>query len=102
MKQYFVYILSSKSKTFYIGFTDILARRIYEHKQGLIDGFTKKYNVKKLVYYESHPDLKSAVKREKQLKNWHRQWKINLIESVNEVWKDLYLEISDPAKIIYS
>jgi len=102
MKQYFVYILSSKNKVLYIGFTDILERRIYEHKQRLIDGFTKKYNVNKLVYYEAHPNLSSAIKREKQLKNCHRQWKINLIESVNEEWKDLYLEISDPAKIIYS
>ena len=102
MKHYFVYILSSKNKTLYIGFTDILARRIYEHKLGLIDGFTKKYNVNELVYYESHPTLTNAVKREKQLKNWHRQWKINLIESVNKDWKDLYTEISDPIKILYT
>ena len=102
MKHYFVYILQSKNKTLYIGFTDILARRIYEHELGLIDGFTKKYNVNQLVYYESHPTLTNAVKREKQLKNWHRQWKINLIESVNKDWKDLYTEISDPIKIIYS
>ncbi len=102
MKNYFTYILSSKNKVLYVGMTDNLSRRIFEHKQSLIDGFTKKYNVNKLVYYESHPNLSSAVKREKQLKNWHRQWKINLIESVNEEWKDLYLEISDPAKIIYS
>ena len=102
MKKYFVYILSSKNKTLYIGFTDILARRIYEHKLGLIDGFTKKYNVNQLVYYESHPTLTNALKREKQLKNWHRQWKINLIESVNKDWKDLYAEISDPLKIIFA
>ena len=82
--------------------TDNLSRRIFEHKQRLIDGFAKKYNVDSLVYYETHPSLSSAVKREKQLKNWHRQWKINLIESANDEWKDLYLEISDPAKIIYS
>ena len=82
--------------------TDNLSRRIFEHKQRLIDGFAKKYNVDSLVYYETHPSLSSAVKREKQLKYWHRQWKINLIESANEEWKDLYLEISDPAKIIYS
>ncbi len=102
MKHYFVYILSSKNKTLYIGFTDILARRIYEHKLGFINGFTKKYNVNRLVYYEAHPTLASTVKREKQFKNWHRQWKINLIDSEYEEWKDLYLEISDPAKIIYS
>ena len=102
MKHYFVYILSSKNKTLYIGFTDILARRIYEHKLGLVDGFTKKYNVNRLVYYEAHPSLSKAVRREKQLKNWHRQWKINLIESVNKDWKDLYTEISDPIKILYT
>ena len=102
MKKYFVYILSSKNRVLYIGFTDVLARRIYEHKQGLIDGFTKKYNVNRLVYYETQPSLSSAVKREKQLKNWHRQWKINLIESVNKDWQDLYSQISDPLKILYS
>ena len=82
--------------------TDNLSRRIFEHKQRLIDGITKKYNVDRLVYYESQPDLESTIKREKQLKNWHRQWKINLIESKNEEWKDLYPEIEDPLKIIYS
>ena len=102
VKKYFVYILSSKNKVLYVGFTDVLARRIYEHKLGMVDGFTKRYNVNILVYYESHPDLKSAVDREKQLKNWHRQWKINLIESVNKDWKDLYSEIADPVKILYS
>ena len=102
MKNYFVYILSNKNKILYVGMTDNLSRRIFEHKQRLIDGFAKKYNIDSLVYYETHPSLSSAVKREKQLKNWHRQWKINLIESANEEWKDLYLEISDPAKFIYS
>ncbi len=82
--------------------TDNLARRIYEHKQRLVDGFTKKYNVDKLVYYEIHSDLKSVIKREKQLKNWHRQWKINLIQSKNKDWKDLYSEIEDPVRNIYS
>jgi putative endonuclease len=81
--------------------TNELSRRIYEHKNGLIDGFTKKYNVHNLVYFEIQQDLESAIKREKQLKNWHRQWKINLIESRNKEWKDLYSEISDPIKIIY-
>ena len=102
MKHYFVYILSSKNKTLYIGFTDILTRRIYEHKHGLINGFTKKYNVNRLVYYEAHPSLSKAVRREKKLKNWHRQWKINLIESVNKEWKDLYPQIADPIRILYS
>ena len=71
MKQYYVFILYSKNKTLYIGFADILARRIYEHKLGLSDGFTKKYNVNRFVYYEVHPTLTKTVKREKQLKNWH-------------------------------
>jgi putative endonuclease len=102
MKKCFVYILSSRNKVLYVGMTDNLSRRTYEHKLGLGDGFTKKYNVNQLVYYESHPTLTSAVKREKQLKNWHRQWKINLIESVNKDWKDLYTEISDPIKILYT
>lgn len=82
--------------------TESLSRRIFEHKNGLVEGFTKKYNVNKLVYYESLPSLSTAVKREKQLKNWHRQWKINLIEEKNKEWKDLYPEIEDPLKIIYS
>jgi len=82
--------------------TDRLSRRIFEHKQGLVEGFTKKYNVNKLVYYETQPDLERAIKREKQLKNWHRQWKINLIEEKNKEWKDLYPDISDPVKILYS
>jgi len=102
MKNYFVYILSSKTKVLYIGMTNILPRRIYEHKLGLVEGFTKKYSVNRLVYYESQPDLKSAIKREKQLKNWHRQWKINLIESKNKGWKDLYTEIEDTYKLLYS
>jgi len=102
MKNYFVYILSSKNKVLYVGMTDRLSRRIFEHKQGLVEGFTKKYNVNKLVYYETQPDLERAIKREKQLKNWHRQWKINLIEEKNKEWKDLYPDISDPVKILYS
>ena len=82
--------------------TDVLQRRIFEHKSGLVEEFTKRYNVDKLVYYESQPDLKSAIKREKQLKNWHRQWKINLIEEKNKEWKDLCPEIADPYKKLYA
>jgi putative endonuclease len=102
MKNYFTYILASKNKVLYVGMTNDLARRVFEHKEGLIDGFTKKYNVDRLVYYEVHPASESAVKRERQLKNWHRQWKINLIEEKNKQWKDLYEDISDPYKILYS
>ncbi len=101
MKKYYVYILASKNKVLYVGMTNQLSRRTFEQKEGLVEGFTKRYNVKKLVYYELHPDLDYAMKREKQLKNWHRQWKINLIESKNKEWKDLYSEISYPLKLIY-
>ena len=101
MKNYSVYIVSSKVRVLYIGFTNVLARRVFEHKSGLIEGFTKKYNVNKLVYYEVLPDLKSAVKRERQLKNWHRKWKIKLIESMNKDWRDLYSEIANPLDKIY-
>ena len=84
--------MTNNSKTLYIGVTNDLRRRIYEHKNKLIDGFTKKYNVTKLVYYESCSSIDAAIRRERQLKNWHRQWKINLIESINQDWKDLSLD----------
>ncbi len=89
MKEYCVYIITNKSKTLYIGMTNNLVRRIYEHKNKIIEGFSKKYNLTKLVYYEQCTDVREAIKREKQLKNWHRKWKINLIESVNPKWEDL-------------
>ena len=94
--------MSSKNKVLYVSMTDVIQKRVYEHKLGLVEGFTKKYNVNKLVYYEVLPDLKTAIKREKQLKNWHRRWKINLIESKNKDWMDLYPEIEDPYKLLYS
>ena len=95
MKQYdyYIYIMASKSGTLYIGVTNDLVRRVYEHKYNLIDGFTKKYNVNKLVYFEQTENVMSALNREKQLKNWHRDWKINLIKSVNPKWRDLSDEI---------
>ena len=89
MKNCLVYILSSKSKTLYLGVTNDLQRRIFEHKHKLIDGFTKKYNLTSLVYFETFNNMRDAIQREKQLKNWHREWKINLIESINPDWKDL-------------
>ena len=89
MKDYFVYIISNKSKTIYIGVTNNLERRMYEHKNKLVEGFSKKYNIKSLVYFEVCSEITDAIKREKQLKNWHRNWKINLIESVNPNWEDL-------------
>ncbi|HKI77969.1 MAG TPA: GIY-YIG nuclease family protein [Ignavibacteriaceae bacterium] len=91
MSNYYVYILASKKNgTLYIGVTHNLIRRIYEHKEGLIEGFTKKYNVKMLVYYEIHTEINNAIKREKQMKKWYRKWKTKLIEKNNPEWKDLY------------
>ncbi|MCX6795872.1 MAG: GIY-YIG nuclease family protein [Candidatus Falkowbacteria bacterium] len=90
-KKYFVYILTSqKNGTLYIGVTDNLIRRIQEHKEGLIDGFTKKYKVSKLMYYETYGEIGQALYREKQIKKWKREWKISLIEKENPSWKDLF------------
>jgi len=95
MNTYYVYILASKKNgTLYIGVTDNLTRRAYEHKNDLVEGFTKKYGVLKLVYYEQTNDIHSAIQREKELKKWNRQWKINLIEKFNPNWKDLYDELA--------
>ena len=93
-KQYFVYILFSKRNgTLYIGVTNNLKRRVYEHKNKLVQGFTAKYGVDKLGYFEVGEDIEAALLREKQLKKTNRQRKIALIESVNPEWKDLYDEI---------
>jgi putative endonuclease len=89
LKQYFVYILASKSRTLYIGVTNDLHRRLYEHKHKLGLGFTSKYNVNRLVYYEWTEDVNAAIAREKELKGWLRARKIELIESINPVWDDL-------------
>lgn len=90
MKQYFVYILASKRNgTLYIGVTSNLEKRIFEHKNKLIKGFTEKYNLKILVYYEITNDINSAIRREKQLKKWNRKWKLELIEKSNPKWTDL-------------
>jgi putative endonuclease len=89
-----VYILASqKNGTLYIGVTSDLFKRIYEHKMSLAEGFTRKYAVHRLVYFETHDAMESAIMREKQLKKWNRQWKINLIEKENPEWNDLYDEI---------
>jgi putative endonuclease len=94
MKHPAVYILASgKNGTFYIGVTSNLPKRIYEHKQKLVAGFTKKYGVDKLVYFEDQGNIEAAITREKQLKKWNRAWKIELIEKDNPSWKDLYPEI---------
>lgn len=90
MKTYYVYIMASqRNGTLYLGVTNDLIRRVYEHKYNLVDGFTKKYNVHKLVYYEETPDVVSAIQREKQLKKWNRKWKLELIEKINPNWDDL-------------
>ena len=89
-KIFYIYILTNlKNKTLYIGITNNLERRIYEHKNELLGGFTKKYKLKKLVYYEEFKYIKEALAREKQLKNWHREWKINLIKQINPEFNDL-------------
>jgi len=94
MKQYYVYILSSrKNGTLYTGITSNLIKRIYEHKNNLVEGFSKRYNVHNLVCYEAYDDIAEALSREKHIKKWKRQWKIELIESENPEWKDLYSEI---------
>jgi len=92
--QYYVYILASKRNgTLYIGMTNYLARRIWEHKHDIVDGFTKKYGVHRLVWYEIADNPQAAILREKQLKKWNRAWKLRLIEEMNPSWKDLYDEI---------
>ena len=94
MKSYYIYILASKRNgTLYIGVTNNLMKRVYEHKKNLADGFTKKYNVHKLVYYEQTSDIDSAINREKQLKKWNRKWKLKLIEEGNPKWEDLYNDL---------
>lgn len=93
-KQYFVYILASaKHGTLYIGVTSDLLRRVWEHKEARTEGFTKKYKVHLLVWYEVHQDIEAAIVREKRLKRWNREWKINLIEEQNPDWLDLALEL---------
>lgn len=90
MKQYCVYIMTNKSGTLYIGVTGDLRKRIWEHKNKIAEGFTKKYNIDKLIYFKQTEDVMSALEREKQIKKWNRQKKINLINKVNPNWEDLY------------
>jgi len=88
-KSYYVYIMTNRSKTLYTGVTNNLERRVFEHKYKLIPGFTKKYNITRLVYFEEGTDIDSAIMREKQIKGWLRKKKTNLIEKENPEWKDL-------------
>jgi putative endonuclease len=90
-KQFYVYILASKRNgTIYIGVTSNLTQRIWQHKNNQAEGFSKKHNIKQLVYFEQHETAENAITREKQLKKWNRAWKLKLIEKVNPEWKDLY------------
>ena len=94
MKAYWVYILASKrNSTLYIGVTSDLVKRVWQHKNNIVEGFTKKYSVHMLVYYEQTNDAHEALRREKQLKKWNRKWKLNLIERKNPNWEDLYEKI---------
>lgn len=89
-KSYFVYILTNYTNTtLYIGVTNNLDRRLFEHRNHLLKGFTDKYNLSKLIYFEECSDVNEAIAREKQLKNWHREWKLNLVRSINPELKDL-------------
>jgi putative endonuclease len=89
-----LYVLANKpGGTLYVGVTNDLIRRIFEHRQGSVEGFTKRHNVKMLVYYEQHETVPLAIQREKNIKHWSREWKIDLIVSLNPEWRDLYDEI---------
>ena len=89
MQEYYVYIMASRSRTLYVGVTNDLNRRVWEHKNGSIPGFTKKYRVNRLVYFDHSPNVAGAIQREKQIKGWTRARKIALIESINPTWEDL-------------
>jgi putative endonuclease len=93
LMQYYVYILANVSRTLYIGITNNLERRVYEHKNKLIPGFTRKYNLTMLVYFETTPDIRAALAREKQMKGWTRDKKLTLIEAENPMWNDLSVDL---------
>ena len=94
MNQYYIYILSNKRNgTLYIGITNNLVKRVWEHKSKISEGFTNKYDVSNLVFFEETSDINSAIRREKQLKSWNRKWKLNLIENFNPKWRDLYQDL---------
>lgn len=93
---FYVYIMASSSGTLYIGVTNNLLKRVADHKEGKIKGFTQKYSCNKLIYYEYFKDINYAISREKEIKKWRREKKENLIKQINPKWKDLYYEITDP------
>lgn len=92
---YYVYIIGNTRPTLYIGVTNDLVRRIYEHKQGLVDGFSKQYKLNKLLYFEIFSDISNAILREKRLKHWNREWKLDLIKKKNPTLRDLFNEIKE-------
>jgi putative endonuclease len=95
MKVFWVYILASRPRgTLYVGVTNDLIKRVFQHREGLADGFTRRYGVKMLVYYEQHATAYAAIQREKNIKHWPRAWKINLIVGMNPDWRDLYDDIT--------
>ena len=88
---YFVYLITNKRYgTLYVGVTRDLVKRIYEHRSKFVEGFTKRHDLRRLVWYEAHEDVTAAIAREKLIKKWHRDWKINLIQAMNPEWNDLY------------
>ncbi len=94
MKQPCVYLLASgRNGTLYVGVTSDLVKRVWQHKENLVEGFTKQYGVHMLVWYELHETMESAISREKAIKKWNRAWKLKTIELMNPLWRDLYLEI---------
>jgi putative endonuclease len=95
MRGGWIYIVTNRANgTLYTGVTSNLARRIYEHREALVDGFTKKYGLKRLVYYEAYDDIRQAIQREKNIKHWPRAWKIRLILEINPDWRDLYEDLA--------
>ena len=93
-KSFYVYIMAkARNSTFYVGITSDLAKRVWEHKNKVTDGFTQKYDIKNLVYYETHNNAEAAIHREKRLKKWNRTWKMRIIEEMNPEWEDLYESI---------
>jgi putative endonuclease len=93
---YFVYVLASgRNGTLYVGVTSDLVKRVQEHREGLVPGFTRKHVIKTLVYWELHHDINEAILREKRIKRWHRQWKLELIEAGNPQWRDLWADLTE-------
>jgi putative endonuclease len=100
VRAYYVYILASRpGGSLYVGVTNDLVRRVYEHKTGAVPGFTTRYRIHRLVYFESYPDVRDAIQREKNIKHWPRVWKTRLILQQNPAWRDLYEEIAGTAPL---